>query len=254
MLRARIVPCLLLEGTGLVKTICFKDASYVGDPINALRLFNEKEVDELILLDISAGRAGAQPKFDLIRDIVSEAFMPIAYGGGVDSVEAARRLVANGVEKVVVNTAALRNPSLISDLSRQIGTSSTVVAIDIARTQTGVYRVFDPAERKLTDLQPEEHARRMAEAGAGEIFINDVDRDGTGLGYDAALIERICRAVKVPVIACGGAGKAQDLRVAVDAGAAAAAAGSLFVYIGKQRAVMINYPNYDKIREILSDG
>lgn len=253
MLRARVIPCLLLDGVGLVKTTRFRNPSYVGDPINALRIFNEKEVDELILLDIGASRVGTEPQFDLIRSIVSEAFMPVAYGGGISSVVQAKRLIATGVEKVIVNSAALRYPDLIGALSREIGASSTVAAIDVGRDPSGGYRLFNPAQRRLTDIDPQAQARRAVAAGAGEIFINDVDRDGTGDGYDLDLIKQIALTVSVPAIICGGAGQLSDLKLAVNSGAAAVAAGSMFVYIGKHRAVMINYPKYEKLRELLSD-
>lgn len=247
-----MIPCLLLRKGGLVKTVSFLDAKYVGDPINALRIFNDKEVDELILLDIDASREGQEPNYGQIADIVSEAFMPVAYGGGVKTIEQAKRIVALGVEKIVVNTAALRDPALVGRLAERLGFCSTVVAIDVKKDWLGRYRVYDASRRKTADTDPVSHAQNMVEAGAGELFINDVDRDGTGRGFDLDLIRRMTAAVNVPVIACGGAGKLDDFRMAADAGASAVAAGSMFVYVGKHRAVMINYPPYKTLSEILT--
>lgn len=254
MLRTRVIPCLLLRKGGLVKTVGFSDAKYVGDPINAVRIFNDKEVDELILLDIDASRERLEPNYDQIADIVSEAFMPVAYGGGVKTVEQAKRIVALGVEKIVVNTAALDDPALVGLLAERLGFCSTVVAIDVKKDWLGRYRVYDASRRKTTDKDPVSHAHRMVGEGAGELFINDVTRDGTGQGFDLDLIRRITAAVNVPVIVCGGAGKLEDFRMAADAGASAVAGGSMFVYVGKHRAVMITYPPYGILEKILTEA
>jgi imidazole glycerol-phosphate synthase subunit HisF len=254
VLATRVIPCLLLKGAGLVKTVRFKDPKYVGDPINAVRIFNEKEVDELIFLDITASRDGKEPPFAVIEDIASECFMPVAYGGGVTSVDQAVRIVALGIEKIVVNAAALRSPDLVTRLSDRIGASSTVVGIDVKKDLFGRYRVYDHTRQKTTDSSPAEYAVRMAAAGAGEIFLNDVMRDGTGSGFDLDLVRHVTSAVDVPVIACGGAGALDDLRLAATAGASAVAAGSLFVYVGKHRAVMINYPPYSVLQGLFLHG
>jgi imidazole glycerol-phosphate synthase subunit HisF len=254
VVKTRVIPCLLLKGAGLVKTVRFADPKYVGDPINAVRIFNDKEVDELIVLDITASGEHKEPPFSTIEDIASECFMPVAYGGGITAVAQARRLVASGIEKIILNTAALHTPALVSELSAQIGASSTVVAIDVKKDLFGRHRVYDHVRKKTTDLGPEEHARRMAAAGAGEIFINDVSRDGTGSGFDLDLVKKVSSAVDVPVIACGGAGKLGDLLLASQAGASAVAAGSLFVYMGKHRAVMINYPPYAVLKDLFQHG
>lgn len=245
MLHLRVIPCLLLKNGGLVKTIGFTDPKYVGDPINAMRIFNEKEVDELILLDIEASRQGREPDYERIRDIVSEAFMPIAYGGGVTALEQAQRLVSLGVEKVVVNTAVLHNFDLVRNIASTLGSSSTVVAVDVKKNWLGRYRVFNSATGKEINRDPVEHVRQAVAAGAGEIFVNDVVRDGTGKGYDLELVHGITASVDVPVIACGGAGTPDHFREASLAGASAVAAGSMFVYVGRHRAVMINYPKQD---------
>lgn len=250
MLQVRIIPCLLLKNGGLVKTIGFAEPKYVGDPINAMRIFNEKEVDELILLDIDASRQGREPEYARIQEIVSEAFMPIAYGGGVTTVEQAQRLITLGVEKVVINTAAVKSLELVRSMADRLGSSSTVVAVDIQKDWLGRYRLFNAATSKTVSHDPFEYVQQAVEAGAGEIFINDVARDGTGKGYDIDLIRRITTSVTVPVIICGGAGTLDHLREAVAAGASAVAAGSMFVYKGKHRAVMINYPKHDMLEEI----
>lgn len=233
-----------------MKTLGFADPKYVGDPINAMRIFNEKEVDELILLDIDASRHGRGPEYARIQEIVSEAFMPIAYGGGVTTVGQAQRLISLGVEKVVVNTAALQNLDLVRSIADRLGSSSTVVAMDIQKDWLGRYHLFSAATSKMVSHDPFEYVQQAVKAGAGEIFINDVARDGTGKGYDLELVKRIATSVTVPVIVCGGAGTLDHLREAVVAGASAVAAGSMFVYIGKHRAVMINYPRRDVLERI----
>lgn len=254
MLQVRVIPCLLLKNRGLVKTIGFADPKYVGDPINAMRIFNEKEVDELILLDIEASRQGSEPDYAQIQEIVSEAFMPIAYGGGVTRVEQAQRLVSLGVEKVVVNTAALHNGNLVQSMADRLGSSSTVVAVDVKKDGLGLYHLFSSAIGKDVNRDPVEHIQQVVAAGAGEILINDVARDGKGIGYDLELIRRVTRSVDVPVIVCGGAGTLDHFREAVLTGASAVAAGSMFVYVGKHRAVMINYPRRDILKGFFKDG
>lgn len=252
MLRTRVIPCLLLRNRGLVKTLQFRDPKYVGDPINAVKIFNEKEVDELVLLDIAASLRGVSPDEELLADIVSEAFMPIAYGGGIRSVEQARRLARLGIEKVIVNSAALGDPEIVSAIADQLGTSSTVVSIDVSRDWFGRARVYDSVARRRLLLDPVEHARAMAARGAGEIFLNAVSRDGTGNGLDIDLVQAVSAAVAVPVIACGGVGTLAHLREGADAGAAAVAAGSMFVYMGPHRAVMINYPDYGALERLFA--
>jgi cyclase len=233
-----------------MKTVKFANPKYVGDPINAVRIFNEKEVDELILLDIGASREQREPSYQQIEEIVSEAFMPIAYGGGVGTVEQARRIVSLGVEKIVLNYSVLQDYGLIGQLAAQLGSSSTVVSIDVKRDWRGRHHVYDRVSEKILTIDLVTYARRAWQAGAGEIFLNDVDRDGTGKGFDLDLVRNVSAAVEAPVIACGGAGKLQDFRLAADAGASAVAAGSLFVYVGKHRAVMITYPSYTTLVEL----
>ena len=246
----RIIPCLLLQDGGLVKTTKFGRPRYVGDPINAIRIFNEKYVDELVFLDITATRTGAEPNYDLIARIAGECFMPLCYGGGIRTLDQARRIVAGGVEKIAVNSMAIDRPQLLSELSQELGASSVVVAIDVKRDLFGRERVYHPGRRRLTKLDPVQHARASVDAGAGEVFLNNVDRDGQCSGLDTALITRVSGAVNVPVIVCGGASCLEDMRAAVEAGASAAAAGSIFVFYGPHRAVLINYPDYTSIRQL----
>ena len=251
MLRRRVIPCLLLKGTGLVKTVRFSDPKYVGDPRNAVRIFNEKEVDELIILDIVASREKRPPQYELVEEIVSEAFMPVAYGGGIWELDQASRLVALGIEKIVVNSCGVHRPNMIRELSDFLGGQSVVVSIDVKKRRFGGYEVYSYGGRQSTGLRPAEHARRMVDMGAGEIFLNSIDLDGTGSGFDMNLIQLVVDAVNVPVIACGGAGSIEDLRRAVIEGkASAAAAGSLFVFHGKHRAVLISYPEPDTLRTL----
>jgi cyclase len=255
MLRTRVIPCLLLKNGGLVKTRGFAEPKYVGDPINAVKIFNEKEVDELVFLDISATPAGRAPSFELIRDIAAEAFMPFAYGGGVTSVEEVKRLVGLGAEKVVVNSAAVARPELVREAAEVVGSQSLVVAIDVKRSLLGRYEVVTHSGTRRSGLDPVAWAQQVESLGAGEILVNSVDRDGTMKGYDLALLRKVTGAVRVPVVACGGAGGLADLRAAVaEGGASAVAAGSLFVFHGKHRAVLITYPDYRDLEQLFAAG
>lgn len=253
MLRTRVIPCLLLRNGGLVKTVKFADPKYVGDPINAVRIFNEKEVDELVFLDISATAAGRGPNLELIRDIATEAFMPFGYGGGVRTIEQVAALVALGVEKVVLNTIAPELPDFVREAARLVGSSSVVVSIDVKRSLLGKYEVVTCNGTRKTGIDPVEWARRVEDLGAGEIFLTAVDRDGTQKGYDVALLRQVTEAVTVPVIASGGAGQLSDFKAAVrDGGASAVAAGSMFVFHGKHRAVLITYPDYRDLQQVFA--
>ncbi|MBF0253985.1 MAG: imidazole glycerol phosphate synthase subunit HisF [Candidatus Omnitrophica bacterium] len=238
----RVIPCLLLGEEGLVKTVRFKSPKYVGDPLNAVRIFNEKEADELILLDITATVRSKPPRFELIREVSGECFMPLAYGGGIRSLADMEKIFKCGVEKVVLNTIALEKPELVREAARRFGSQSIVVCVDYrrnfwnrsnARTRHGSRRV------NMSEL---EAVRQLAAEGAGEIILQSVDRDGTRTGYDLERIREVSDSVGVPVVALGGAGSAEDLDRALKSGASAAAAGSLFVLHGKHRAVLISYP------------
>ncbi len=252
MLLRRVIPCLLLDDGGLVKTVRFKDKKYVGDPINAIKIFNDKRVDELIVLDISARKRRRGPDYTLIEKIASECFMPFCYGGAVSSVEDAKRIVGLGVEKISVNHAAIRRPSIVRDLAEQLGSQSVVACIDVKKSWTGKYRVYDSAEGELTGLDPLDHAAELVRMGAGEVLVNSVDRDGTQQGYDHLLVERFTSRLSIPVIACGGAWTHEHLRdVLHQCGASAAAAGSMFVFNGPHRAVLISYPAHADLARLL---
>ena len=247
MLKTRVIPCLLLRNGGLVKTVKFSDPKYVGDPINAVRIFNDKEVDELVFLDIGATPSGAGPNFDLLADIASEAFMPFAYGGGITTVDQIKRLYGLGVEKIVLNTAAALTPALVEKAAAMAGSSSVVVSIDVRRTGPGGYRIYVRGGRDEHPRDLVAYVREMGKLGAGEILLTAIDRDGTQLGYDLDLIRCVTEAVSVPVVAVGGAGSLQNFREAVSHGASAVAAGSMFVFHGKHRAVLITYPEYQTL-------
>jgi cyclase len=215
-------------------------------------LFNDKEADELFVLDIGARRRNERPQFDLLRDLAGECFMPLCYGGGIRTLSQARRIVAAGVEKIALNSSAIDQPRLLSELSGELGASSVVGAIDVRRDWLGRPRVFHPGRRRTIGAAPAEHAAALVRAGAGELFINSVDRDGTYTGFDTALIRSIAAAVNVPLIACGGAAGLDDMRAAIEAGASAAAAGSMFVFYGPHRAVLISYPAYAAVRQLFA--
>lgn len=243
MLRHRAIPCLLLKGDGLVKTIRFGQPKYVGDPINAVKLFNDLEVDELCILDITATPQHREPDYARIQVIAGEAFMPIGYGGGVSSVAQARKLFQLGVEKVILTTAAFQRPELLTELAAEFGSQSIVAGMDVKRNWRGRACLRTHCGAQRTPRDPVDFAREAQERGAGELLVNSIDRDGTQSGYDLDLIREVSRAVGIPVVACGGAQSVADLGRATGAGASAAAAGSLFVFTGPHRAVLVNYPS-----------
>ncbi|EXI87376.1 MAG: Imidazole glycerol phosphate synthase subunit HisF [Candidatus Accumulibacter regalis] len=244
MNKTRVIPVLLLRNKGLVKTVKFKDPKYVGDPINSVRIFNEKEVDELVFLDITATPEGREPNFDMLQDIAGEAFMPMAYGGGLTSIEQVRRVFSLGFEKVVLNTAGYTNPSLISEAVSIYGAQSVVGCVDVRRTLLGRYELYIHSGAKRCPGSLGRHLAELERLGVGEILVNSIDRDGTQAGYDLKLLREVSHAVSVPVIACGGASSIDDFVAAVhEGGVSAVAAGSLFVFMGPHRAVLINYPD-----------
>jgi imidazole glycerol-phosphate synthase subunit HisF len=250
MIRARVIPCLSLLNGGLVKTRKFKSPVYVGDPINAVRIFNDKEVDEIAFLDIGATSAGMEPNYELLADIASEAFMPFSYGGGITSVEQIKRLYAIGVEKVVINSAAGSNPALISEAAKLAGNSGVVASIDVRRNWLGQYSVYTNSGRHKLKEDPVDYAKMAEELGAGEILLNSIENDGMMQGYDLDIIKRVSEAVGVPIVALGGAGDLSHFAEAVDHGASAVGAGSMFVFHGKHRAVLITYPAYDSLERL----
>jgi cyclase len=250
MLRTRVMPCLLLKDSKLVKTIKFKNPDYVGDPINAVMIYNEKEVDELIFLDVTATVEGKRPPFKVISEIATECFMPFTYGGGINNISDVKEIFKLGVEKIAVNSHAVEHPEFLAQIAETNGSQSVVVAIDVKKTWSG-HKVFTKCGTKNTGLDPAEWAKEAERSGAGEILLTSIDMDGTMEGYDTELISKVAKAVRVPVIACGGAGKIQDFRKAVDAGASAVAAGSMVVYHGAAKGVLINFPRASELRDIL---
>ncbi len=246
------MPCLLLSDRSLVKSVRFEKLDYVGDPFNAIRIFNELEVDELILLDIKASQEGRSPDVDLIRQFASECFMPLTYGGGVSSVQEAQQLFRVGVEKVSVNHHALENPSLIGELADQFGSQSVVVALDVRKRFLVDHRVYGSRGTVDKKMTPVEWLERVEARGAGEILLMSIDRDGTWDGYDLELVKKICSATTLPVIVCGGAGRLEHFGEAFGNGASAAAAGSMVVYQKKGMGVLINYPTPSELESVVT--
>lgn len=254
MLRPRIIPCLLIHKGGLVKTQGFKLPKYVGDPINAVKIFNEKEADELVVLDIDATVNRVEPNYALIAKLAAECRMPLSYGGGINSVEQAQRIISLGVEKVAISAAAIADPAIVTRISEAIGRQSVAVVLDV-RKKSGLldkgYDLCTHNAKTTHKLDPVVFARSLQDAGAGEIVINSVDRDGDMKGYDLALAQKMRVALCVPITILGGAGSLEDIAVLVGkCGVVGAAAGSLFVFKGKYRAVLINYPTVAQKDEI----
>lgn len=249
MRRIRVIPVLLMQNGGLVKSERFKDHKYVGDPINAVKIFNEKEVDEIVLLDISASREKRAPDMEQIGEIVSEAFMPMAYGGGITTVQQVRQLINAGVEKVVINSAALQGWNIVREAADIVGSQSVVVCIDVKKNWLGKYKVMTQNGSTATGDDPVSFAKKAAAAGAGEIIIQSIDKDGTFGGYDLSLVRMVSTAVDIPVVAMGGAGNISDFIAAVNHGASAVAAGSMFVFQRPHKAVLISYPSQKELKE-----
>jgi len=250
MLIPRLIPCLLLSNGGLVKTMRFRNPKYVGDPINAVHIFNEKEVDELMVLDIDASREGRGPDFGLVEQIADECFMPLCYGGGIRSLEDARRLFKLGVEKVALQSAVFKDPSLLRRIADHAGEQAVVASVDMARDWLGRRKVRAGGGAKAPASSWQELVKEVADNGAGEILLNCVEREGTLLGPDLDLVQEASALVNVPVIATGGIGSLDDVKAAVEAGASAVAAGAFFVFYGPHRAVLITYPRYDEIERL----
>lgn len=246
MLRPRIIPCLLIHEGGLVKTVGFKDPKYVGDPINAVKIFNEKESDELTVLDIDATVNGAEPDFAVIAHLAAECRMPLCYGGGVRTAAHAKRIIGLGVEKVAISAAAIERPALIAEIAAEVGRQSVVVVLDVRKKMLGGYEVRTHNGKRAHKLDPVEFAQEAVRLGAGEIVVNAIDLDGTMKGYDLKFARRIRDALRVPVTFLGGAGSLADIEALIrEVGVVGASAGSLFVFKGAYRAVLINYPNPD---------
>lgn len=252
MIRPRVIPALLLKGQGLVKTVKFKEPKYLGDPINIVRIFNDKEVDELIFLDIAATNEKRRPPFEMLSKITSECFMPLGFGGGIRSMEDVKTLLSLGIEKVVLNTIAVEKPEFVTDVADYAGSQAVMVSMDVKKGFFGKYEVVTHSGKTGVGLDPVRHAQEMEKRGAGELLVNSIDRDGMMQGYDLDLIRSMADAVNVPVVACGGAGNIQHLAEAVkQGGASAAAAGSMFVFQGPLRGVLISYPSQEEIKSVL---
>ncbi len=247
--RPRIIPVLLIDDRDLIKTINFKKPTYLGDPVNALKIFNRKGIDEMAVLDISASKKGIDPDFELLTDMASEAFMPLSYGGGIKTLEQVRKLLAIGYEKVVLNTSLVEDEQLVRNAVALAGSQSVVASID-AKLVKGQYKCVICDGTRVIDMSPVELAKHAAELGVGEIFLNSIDRDGMMTGYDTELINQVVNAVDIPVTACGGAGSISDLKDALQNGHAhAAAGGSMFVYYGRLKAVLITAPTEQELTE-----
>ncbi len=244
MLRTRVIPCLLLKGGSLVKTVRFRRPAYIGDPVNTVRIFNELEVDELAFLDIDASVEGRAPEFDQLQRIADECFMPLAYGGGIRDMAAAERILQMGFEKVIVNSAALDDPGLVTQLAQRFGSQAVIASIDVKRDLFGRQRVVSRSARRTHALDPRQWAVELEHRGAGEILLTSVDREGTWEGFDVALTAEVAGAVSVPLIAHGGAGSVDHIRSAVHEGRASAVAlGSLVVYQSRGMGVLVSFPD-----------
>jgi len=250
-MRLRIIPCLLLQNNGLVKSVRFKNHKYVGDPINAVKIFTEKEADEVAIIDIGATSERREPSIKLINEIVSEAFMPVAYGGGVSKMDHFKEIFYCGVEKVIVNKLAHTDPSIITDAAKLFGSQSIVLSIDVKKSVFKGYRVYTDNGKNDTGINPVDFAKKAVELGAGEILLNSIDRDGTYNGYDEKLISLVSHAVDIPVIALGGAGSVNDFKIAKENGASAVSAGSMFVFKRPHQAVLISYPTQSELNETM---
>ena len=243
----RIIPVLLLDKGGLYKTLRFQKPQYIGDPINAVKIFNEKEADELVLLDYTASKEKREIDHKKISEIAGEAFMPMAYGGGIQNFDDAKKVFDDGFEKVILNSVLFSNSSLIEQIAEFYGSQAVVGSMDVKKNLFGKYKVYSHSGTNNTGYDPVEWAKKLKQNGVGEIMINSIERDGTWEGYDEVLIEKIAHAVSVPVIACGGAGNTDDFKKAVRAGASAVAAGSMFVYQKKGMGVLISFPSGFKL-------
>lgn len=250
MLKQRVIPSLLLSNGGLVKTIKFKNPRYVGDPINAIKIFNEKEVDELMVIDILASKENREPDYLLIEQFAGECFMPLTYGGGITHIDQATRIFGLGVEKICLQSAVLDNPEFITQLAEQFGNQSVVVSIDVKRNWNNKPLLFQSKSGSTISTDWLDHAHKLVMAGAGEVLLNVVDRDGTLNGPDLDLVRRAALYLPVPLIALGGISSLADIKATIDAGASGVAAGSFFVFHGPHRAVLISYPSYKEMESL----
>jgi len=247
MRRIRIIPVLLLHNGGLYKTVNFKNGKYVGDPINTVKIFNEKEADELLLLDYTASVQKRKPDFVKIAEIAGEAFMPMGYGGGIKTLDDAKKVFDSGFEKIVLDSILFENISLIGKIAGIYGAQSVACCIDVKKNIFNKYKVYACSGAKKTGKDPLDWAKHTEENGVGEIILNSIDNDGTWDGYALDILRQVAATVNVPVIACGGAGSLEDFQKAVAAGASAVAAGSMFVYQRKGMGVLVSFPTGYKL-------
>ncbi|MBO6769748.1 MULTISPECIES: AglZ/HisF2 family acetamidino modification protein [unclassified Thalassospira] len=252
MLIPRIIPCLLIDQGGMVKTRKFKKKTYLGDPVNVINLFNKFEVDELVLLDIAASKLNCEPDVGLVEQVAEECWVPLTYGGGIKSLNHIEKLIRAGVEKVVLGTEAAKNIDFVRDAAKEFGSQCIVGSIDAKQKMFGGYECVFLGGTKPMNVTPDQRARQLADAGAGEILLQSVNRDGEMIGYDLKLISAVTAATDVPVVACSGAGCREDLLLPIsECAASASAAGSLFVFSGKERGVLINFPERNEIEALL---
>ena len=250
MLNNRVIPSLLLSNNGLVKTIKFKKEIYIGDPINTIRIFNDKEVDELSLIDIHASKNKSGPNFQTIQRITDECFIPLSYGGGIRNIEDIKKIFKIGVEKVILNSSAISNPNLINEASKMFGSQSIVVSVDIKKDFFGKLNVIKPDNNKKISISVNDYILDMQDRGAGEILVNDINRDGVMQGMNLDFIKNISKKLQIPLIAAGGVGDLQHIKEGIDAGASAIAVGSFFVFNGPLKAVLISYPDYNTLQNL----
>lgn len=252
MLRPRIIPSLLIQDNGLVKTVNFKNPKYVGDPINAVKIFNEKEVDELAIFDIDATTKRLEPNYSLIERIANQSRMPLCYGGGVKTVEQAQKIFGLGIEKIALSSAVLNNPKLITQIADRVGAQSVIVVLDVKKKLFGGYEVYTHNGKKATGINPFKFIEEAQQLGAGEIVINSIDQDGVMKGYDMSLIDKVREKTSLPMTVLGGAGSLEDIKKVIDKHEIiGVAAGSLFVFKGKYKAVLINYPIKEEKENLL---
>jgi len=241
MISPRVIPVLLLSDIGLVKTFKFGSRRYIGDPINTVRIFNAKEVDEIVIIDIDATRLNKEPDFKRIEEIVSEAFMPLCYGGGITSIKQMECLFRVGVEKVLLNTSTFKNKSLLYEATQIFGSQSIVISVDVKKNFFGHYHIYSHSGKVKEDVNLLTYITWIQNQGVGEIILNSIDRDGSMSGYDLKLISIVSKKLKIPLVALGGAGSVNDFNIALTSGASAVAAGSIFVFNGPHKAVLISY-------------
>jgi imidazole glycerol-phosphate synthase subunit HisF len=251
LLKARVIPCLLLKNKSLIKTVNFRKFNYIGDPVNTCRIFNELEVDELAFLDIRASLENYGPQFEILQEIANECFMPVSYGGGIKTLEQAEKIFRTGFEKIVINTTSFKNPGFITEVAKNFGSQSLIVSVDVKKNIFGKYHVCSHSSTKTENVNFEEWLKEIESLGAGEVLLTSVDREGTWKGLDVDLIKKATGILNIPLIANGGAGKLQDISDAVKIGnASAVALGSMVVYQGKDLGVLVNFPEQTALKDL----